>query len=66
MGDPEHGQNEHELTVTQAAALAGCDGSYIRRLLIQRRLVGRKLADWMWLVDRASLVAWMGERKRRA
>ena len=53
-----------ELTTREAAKAANVTDSYIRRLLIEGTLKGRKLNKWMWLVDRASLEKWNAQRKR--
>ena len=57
---------ENELSTREAAALAGVTDSYIRRLLIEETLKGRKLNNWTWLVDRRSLEEWMNRRKERS
>jgi excisionase family DNA binding protein len=54
-----------ELSTKEAAALAAVDASYIRHLLIDGKLKGRKVDNWWWLVSRASLDKWMSERKPR-
>ena len=54
---------EQELSTREAAALAGVTDSYIRRLLIDGSLQGRKLSGWVWLVDRRSLESWINRRK---
>lgn len=41
------------ITVTEASELAGCDGSYIRRLLRSGRLRGRQVTARLWLVSKA-------------
>lgn len=54
-----------ELTTRDAAKLAGVTDGYIRRLLGEEVLLGRKLNDWLWLVDRRSFDKWMEQRKPR-
>ena len=41
------------ITVTEASQLAGCDGSYIRRLLREGRLRGKQVTPRLWLVSKA-------------
>ena len=56
---------EHqELTTKDAAKLADVTDGYIRRLLGEGTLKGRKLNGWLWLVDRRSFEKWMQQRKR--
>ena len=55
----------HELTTKEAAALAGVTDSYIRRLLIQGTLKGRKLNDWVWLVPRLEVQRWIAQKAER-
>jgi excisionase family DNA binding protein len=37
-------------TVTQAAALAGCTVSYVRRLLREKAIVGEKFNERAWAI----------------
>jgi excisionase family DNA binding protein len=53
-----------ELTTKEAAQLAGVSGAYIRRLLINEVLKGRKLNDWLWLVPRVEVERWIEQRKK--
>lgn len=57
-------ENSRELTTKEAAKLAGVTDSYIRRLLINETLKGRKLNDWIWLVPRREIERWLEEKKR--
>jgi len=57
-------ENSRELTTKEAAKLAGVTDSYIRRLLINETLKGRKLNDWAWLVPRREITRWLEEKKR--
>ncbi len=54
-----------ELTTRQAAKRAGVTAAYIRYLLIHKKVKGRKLDGWQWLVDGESLGQWMKQRKER-
>ncbi len=54
---------EQELSTKEAAALAGVTDSYIRYLLIDGKIEGRKLNNWVWLVDQRSLEKWIDQRK---
>ena len=54
-----------ELTTKEAAALAGVTDSYIRRLLIEGTLKGRKLNNWVWLVPVAEVRQWVDRRKEK-
>lgn len=58
-------QKPRELTTQQAAELAGVSTAYIRMLLSNGTLQGRKPSGWVWFVNRASLERWMAERKPR-
>lgn len=40
------------LTVTEAAQLIGCTEGYVRRLLIEGKLKGRKFGQKVWMVER--------------
>jgi len=52
-----------ELTTKEAAELAGVTDSYIRRLLIDGTLQGRKLNNWVWLVPTTEVERWMEKRE---
>ena len=53
------------LTAREAAALAGVTDSYIRRLLIEGTLKGRKLNNWVWVVSAAEVRRWIDQRKEQ-
>ena len=53
------------LTAKEAAALAGVTDSYIRRLLIEGTLKGRKLNGWVWVVPAAEVRRWVDRRKEK-
>jgi len=53
-----------ELTVKEAARMAGVSDAHIRRLLIAGTLRGRKLNNWLWLVRRSEVDHWLAGRKR--
>jgi len=53
-----------ELTTREAAERAGVTDGYIRQLLGDEVLKGRKLNRWMWLIDRRSFEQWKASRKR--
>jgi len=55
-------ESNNLLTTKEAAKLAGVSDSYIRYMLIDGTLKGRKLNDWMWLVPESEVRRWMEKR----
>jgi len=56
--------NENELTIAEAARLTGYSGRHIRRLVQDNGPVkGRRIAGWLYLVDRQSLLAYAEQMK---
>ena len=51
----------NELTVTEASELSGYSGRHIRRLVKQGRVEGRRAGDWLYLIDRESLMAYVAQ-----
>lgn len=54
------------ITVSEAAALAGCVESYLRRLLDAGRLKGWKAGERAWLVDRQAVMELAGTLSTRS
>jgi excisionase family DNA binding protein len=53
-----------QLSTKEAAQLAGVSQRHIRRLLNDGTIEGRRLGQWVWLVDRQSLQKWVESRKK--
>lgn len=56
-------ETTRQLSTIEAAKLAGVTRRHVRRLLQDGDLEGRKLNDWVWLVDQRSLERWIEKRK---
>lgn len=54
------------ITVTEAAAIAGCVEGYVRRLLGEGRLKGWKAGERAWLVDRQAVLDLAGQLTTRS
>jgi excisionase family DNA binding protein len=54
------------ITVTEAAALAGCVEGYLRRLLADGRIRGWKAGERAWLVDRKAVLELAGQLSTRS
>lgn len=52
------------ISVIAAAKRANVHPSRIRRLMIQKRIAGEKINPRMWLVDEASLQAWIDSPRK--
>lgn len=52
------------ISVAEAARILGVSESYTRRLLRDKKIEGRRLQGWVWLVDRDSVFAYAAQRKR--
>jgi hypothetical protein len=50
-----------EISVKQAVTISGKSGRLIRRHLDNGNIKGRKIHNFMWLVDEQSLREWMGK-----
>ena len=44
-------QDANYLTAEQAAKVAGCSATWIRRLLKEGRLAGVQVCGWTWIID---------------
>ena len=56
-------ETKKELSVKEAAAVAGLSVAYIRRLVSVGRIKGRQLGGHYWIVDGTDLRRWLAERK---
>ena len=52
-----------ELTVSEAAALTGYSERHIRRLAKDGNIKARQVGNWLYLIDKASLLAYVDEMK---
>jgi len=54
-----------ELSVKEAADLAGISARHMRRLLADGDIPGRKVGHWVWIVRRDDVLRWSTERQLR-
>jgi len=52
-----------EITVSEAAALTGYSERHIRRLAKEKRIEARQVGEWLYLVGRESLLAYVEKMK---
>ena len=50
------------ITINEAKKIAGVTSSYLRRLLRDNRIKGKKISPRLWLVDVRSLNRWLASR----
>lgn len=59
------GETQTDWTTGRLAEAAGVSDAYIRRLLIDKRIRGKKIADRVWLVPHHEAVRWLEERENK-
>lgn len=56
-------ENNSELTVSEAAELVSYTERHIRRLAKNKSIKARQVGDWLYLVDKDSLLAYADRMK---
>jgi hypothetical protein len=51
---------EPQISVAEAAAIIGCTEGRVRQLIDEKKLVGRKLHQLAWIIERESAEAYAG------
>ena len=51
-----------ELSVKEAADLAGVSARHMRRLLANGDIPGRRVGNWVWIVRRDDVLRWRADR----
>ena len=54
-----------ELSVKEAADLAGVSARHMRRLLANGDIPGRKVGHWVWIVRHDDVLRWVADRDDR-
>lgn len=51
------------MTIEEAAALIGVSGSYVRKLISDKKISAKK-HGWVWIVSRASVDKYMAKKAK--
>jgi hypothetical protein len=57
--------NRNLITVREAASISGYTENYVRRLLTEGKIDGRKWVS-TWMIEKASLLDWLANQRRVA
>ena len=65
MNNRDFSMTDDLISVAEAATMLNWTVSYIRRLLREKRIEGRKINDRAWMVSRASVEAYATAHPRK-